>query len=432
MMVPNSTGQHFVPGMEHESAAQVKCLQVALTICKASQNTPSVRDACRFVYDCLKPIMPVNRLFFAVRTETGGVHFLAFEGGNDKYSLPDRELRKVELLAQVFEHGDYLSSKDYEASEELLGPELSKAKSWVLMPLVPSAKQPPGVFGACSDQPNAFSEMDVHLLRTSAEAIMTVMARTSAIDRIVSVERERVMAEAAGDLLHDIANMLGPIPAYADMIKQTLDEAASPVGKRYLQSIRSQAMEVQAACQSKLAEIKSRMTRSKMTRTDVVQLLNSARTASETGQLDVQFRSEIDHSVPHVLVRHREFFEVLKEIIRNGLWAMRKSEKKTLTLRARPWNDPHGGVWAMIEIEDTGCGIPKSDLDKIWELTYSTKSSSGGYGLYRVKSVVEDLGGHISVRSQVNAGTTFEIRLPGEIRPGAGSPIGTGNRSRAT
>jgi signal transduction histidine kinase len=95
---------------------------------------------------------------------------------------------------------------------------------------------------------------------------------------------------------------------------------------------------------------------------------------------------------------------------------MRESEKRILTLHAEPWVDPDGRVWAQIQIGDTGCGIPENELGKIWELTYSTKSSSGGYGLYRAKGVIESLGGYITVRSQVNAGTIFEIRLPGEPR----------------
>jgi len=424
-MEPNPTEQQPVPGLVSDSAVQVRYLQIALKIYKASQNTPSVRDLCRFIYNCLRSTMPITQLFCVARTETGGIRFLAFiDSGGDRYGFPDRELSEDELLVQVFECGDVLSSQDCEVSEGLLGPELVVATSWMLIPLVSPARQILGAIGVCSDRADAFAETDLSLFKASAEAIMTVMARTSAMDRIVSTERERIVAETAGDLLHDAANMLGPIQAYVDMIEQALDDTAPLANKRYLRIIKSQAIEVQAAFRSKLSEIKNKMARPKVVLTDVVKLLDAARTVSETRYPDVRFLSEIDYSVPRVLVSSRDLFEVLREIIRNGQWAMRESERKMLTLRAKPWKGPDGRVWAMIEIEDIGCGIPESDLDKIWELTYSTKSSSGGYGLYRAKSVIEHFGGQISVRSRVNAGTTFEIRLPGGgIKPGAGSPL---------
>lgn len=66
----------------------------------------------------------------------------------------------------------------------------------------------------------------------------------------------------------------------------------------------------------------------------------------------------------------------------------------------------------VIEVSDTGVGIPPEDLDKIFLPTYSTKEKGTGIGLYISKKIVEEMGGNISVKSELGKGTTFKIELP--------------------
>ncbi len=65
----------------------------------------------------------------------------------------------------------------------------------------------------------------------------------------------------------------------------------------------------------------------------------------------------------------------------------------------------------VIEVKDNGVGIPKSQMNKIWEIGYSTKQTTG-LGLAFVKKVIEDNGGTITINSMINRGTTVKILLP--------------------
>ena len=65
-----------------------------------------------------------------------------------------------------------------------------------------------------------------------------------------------------------------------------------------------------------------------------------------------------------------------------------------------------------VEIADTGCGIPKERLDTIFDDFVTTKRRGLGLGLAISKKIVEQLGGTISVASEVGVGTTFTIRFP--------------------
>ena len=63
----------------------------------------------------------------------------------------------------------------------------------------------------------------------------------------------------------------------------------------------------------------------------------------------------------------------------------------------------------LITTDDTGKGIPKEDLEHIFENGYSTKGEGRGTGLFQVKSLVEGLGGTISVETQEGVGTSFSV-----------------------
>ena len=66
-----------------------------------------------------------------------------------------------------------------------------------------------------------------------------------------------------------------------------------------------------------------------------------------------------------------------------------------------------------IRISDTGCGISKEDLIKIFEPFYSTKGQKGtGLGLAVIWGIIDNHNGTINVESEINKGTTFIIRLP--------------------
>ncbi len=68
--------------------------------------------------------------------------------------------------------------------------------------------------------------------------------------------------------------------------------------------------------------------------------------------------------------------------------------------------------YVEIVIQDEGCGIPKEDLEKIFEPFYTTKEDGSGLGLAISYSIVHKHGGHIKVHSVLGKGTTFYIYLP--------------------
>ena len=63
-----------------------------------------------------------------------------------------------------------------------------------------------------------------------------------------------------------------------------------------------------------------------------------------------------------------------------------------------------------------GVGIPKENLDKLFEPLFTTKAKGIGLGLAMVKSLVEGHGGRVEVQSKLGEGSVFTVRLPIDIK----------------
>lgn len=82
------------------------------------------------------------------------------------------------------------------------------------------------------------------------------------------------------------------------------------------------------------------------------------------------------------------------------------------------------GDRVTVTVRDTGCGIPPDRLDAIFEEFMTTKRRGLGLGLPISRRIVEQLGGHISVTSEVGKGTTFVVDFARSAAPRALSVAG--------
>ncbi|HSG70062.1 MAG TPA: protoglobin domain-containing protein [Planctomycetaceae bacterium] len=104
---------------------------------------------------------------------------------------------------------------------------------------------------------------------------------------------------------------------------------------------------------------------------------------------------------------------VLSNLIRNACEAMPQGGKLSLTAEM-------DGDDVLVNVADTGHGIPPEDLKRIMEPFYSTKARGIGLGLALAKAIVDKNKGNLSVKSDVNRGTTFTIRLNAVQADGVG------------
>lgn len=96
---------------------------------------------------------------------------------------------------------------------------------------------------------------------------------------------------------------------------------------------------------------------------------------------------------------------VFINLILNAIQAMEEGGELEITARRE-------GGRALISFKDTGRGIEKENLEKIFEPLFTTKAKGIGLGLALSKQVIEAHGGEIKVKSEVNRGSEFTVILP--------------------
>jgi signal transduction histidine kinase len=118
-----------------------------------------------------------------------------------------------------------------------------------------------------------------------------------------------------------------------------------------------------------------------------------------------QIRVVVPPNLPPLKADREYLRQTLLNLILNGLQAM--PDGGTLTLEAYTSN---GNL--LINVADTGAGIPQENLSRIFEPYFTTKAKGSGLGLAIARRIVEAHGGTIAVSSQAGEGCLFRISLP--------------------
>ena len=123
----------------------------------------------------------------------------------------------------------------------------------------------------------------------------------------------------------------------------------------------------------------------------------------------VEKNIKLDKSLPAVYGSSIQIKQILDNLVKNAIDAMEETEEKGLTILTS-----HDKEWVSIEISDTGTGIEKKLLEKIFLPDYSTKphDKGTGLGLASVRSMVAAYDGTVTVQSKPGKGATFTVRLP--------------------
>ena len=126
---------------------------------------------------------------------------------------------------------------------------------------------------------------------------------------------------------------------------------------------------------------------------------------------------EAEHvPLPWIMGDPDQIVRALTNLVANALNYTPENGKVTVRTRAEgPEQAP--AEWVIIEVADTGIGIPEADLPNIFERFYrgtnvDPSSPGTGLGLAIIKEIVELHGGTIEVESEEGVGSTFRLRLP--------------------
>lgn len=136
----------------------------------------------------------------------------------------------------------------------------------------------------------------------------------------------------------------------------------------------------------------------------------AARDIERTARLVQDFRP-----APLVSASESRIAQVLLNLVGNALEAMRDRPREENELVVRIARAPDGRL--LLEVSDTGRGIPPADLPRVFEPFFTTKAAGQGtgLGLAIAQRLVVEIGGEIAVTSKPGEGATFRVLLPAVI-----------------
>jgi signal transduction histidine kinase len=132
-------------------------------------------------------------------------------------------------------------------------------------------------------------------------------------------------------------------------------------------------------------------------------------------ELSIEERSAPRAEPQTIAIRadERMLRQALINLIRNAAEAIApdKTERRVAALTATE-RDTAGKVWAVVEIRDSGGGIPAGDLQRIFIPFFTTKDTGHGVGLALAHRVVTQHGGTLTATNGQDGGAVFSLRLP--------------------
>lgn len=126
-------------------------------------------------------------------------------------------------------------------------------------------------------------------------------------------------------------------------------------------------------------------------------------------QNNVVTELQLDPDIPNTEFDEKQIQQALLNLMLNAVQAMPDGGKMNIISKAYFLNTRD---YLLIQVSDTGHGIPQEYINKIFDPFFTTKPNGTGLGLAIVKRIINAHGGKISVESVPEHGTTFVIELP--------------------
>lgn len=217
------------------------------------------------------------------------------------------------------------------------------------------------------------------------------------------------LGEMSAGLAHEFKNALATLHGYAQLLQsRTLDDAArANSSAALLQEVRNLSEMVTSFLN--FARPKP------LDLSDVSLARLCEQCAADLAPLYEQRRVTIsfEGQFPEVQADERMLRQALLNLFRNAAEAIGAGKSvRRVNVRGRLEHGADNKAWAVIEIVDTGDGIPEDDLHKIFIPFFTTKSKGHGVGLALAHRVVTDHGGALSADNEPGGGAIFTLRLP--------------------
>ena len=342
-----------------------------------------------FIIDAQKPNFPViyaNQSFqkmtgYAKKEILGRNYFLLYGADADHHII--EKIKQTIHRGKSF-HGEMLNFKK------------NGKKYWNLLRIAPVRDS----IGAVTHYVGI--QTDITLMREKELEI------NGQREELLHVTRVGKLAEFVSSLAHEINQPLTAILSYAQAAQRML-AGREPKIQEILQYIINDDQRSAAVIQRLRSLLKK--SSSEMKLLEINTLINETVVLITTDATvrNIFIKLELDSNLPLVSCDRIQLQQVLLNLISNSFDAIESSQNLREILIRTSRKDNHA---IMVEVKDSGCGIPAQNISKLFTHFFTSKPDGLGMGLSISRSIVEAHGGRLDVKNNPNHGATFYFTIP--------------------
>ncbi len=229
---------------------------------------------------------------------------------------------------------------------------------------------------------------------------------------LARLARLNELGEMASTLAHELNQPLSAIANYVQGCIRLLDQVGEGATVKMRGALAETAKQALRAGDI-IRHLREFVTRGDTERhpEDIKKLVEEAGALALVGSRERGIRSHFEFGPDEgkVLVDRVQVQQVLTNLMRNAMEAMRDTERKELMVRTRA---EAGDSFLTIEVADTGTGIPEDVAAQLFQPFVTSKPGGMGIGLSISKRIIQSHGGDISVIRNDAGGVTFAFTLP--------------------
>jgi len=249
---------------------------------------------------------------------------------------------------------------------------------------------------------SSMNESDSLLLEEAINTMEDIFERTKLQQELQRAEKMNAIGQLAASVAHEIRNPMTVVKGFLQIflakdmsdeehmfLKLMIEELnrAETIINDYLSLAKPDVGKLEVIDSRDMAE-------------KVMDLMTSYAMMSKNISLHTEIKEDMK-----IRGNKNELKQVLINILKNGIEAMKDGGKLSLTLEKK-------GSYGVFIIRDTGIGMTEDELSRLGTAFYSLKERGTGMGLMVCYQIVERMKGHIKVSSKKGKGTTFEILVP--------------------
>lgn len=215
-------------------------------------------------------------------------------------------------------------------------------------------------------------------------------------------QKLELVGKLAASTAHEIRN---PLTGISGLIKLLSEEFLDKKAQYYFEVIQKEIMRINAIVSELL--VLGRPTSYILQTYDMNDILKEIEPIiqSEANYMNVQHSISYSTDASPISCVNDHIKQVILNLSKNSLHSMPNGG--TLTISLEKDSD-----FCIIKVEDTGGGIPKDQLDQVFNPFFTMKKDGSGLGLTICKRIIDSYGGNITIQSIVNQGTQVEIHIP--------------------